>query len=74
MKIKSMYLLFSRRSSLLLLAPRHLEILTALSAPLILISMWVFGEVILRVQQYVAFGVNQAVETEVNRQIWEEST
>ena len=55
------------------IAPRTWEIVVGLAAPAVVFGLLFSGEIILRVQQYLAFGPNQAVETKIEESVWDTS-
>jgi hypothetical protein len=53
------------------LPPRWKEIIVATSVPALLIVLFIFGETLLRWEQYRNFGGANAVETAIDQRIWE---
>src|SRR6185312_7206350 len=60
------------REKISAISPRGWEIAAGLTAPVVLLAGLLSGESILRVQQYRAFGANQAFETKIEKTVWEE--
>lgn len=64
-------LLEAFRHRLRSISPRRREILVGLLAPVLLTGALLTGEIVLRFEQWRAFGANQVVETQIDETIWE---